>query len=100
MSLLRIIIGVLIGACFLAGALAAAVRFPATAIFLMFGSIGIFILYMAFRGLRSGVIWSRRSRYERSTSPFGFWFYVLFFTFFGAFICAAGIYYLITPHKL
>jgi hypothetical protein len=56
MSLIRIIAGVVVGGCIVAGMLAAAVRFPTVAMFLMCGTAGIALLAVAYHGLQKGVI--------------------------------------------
>ena len=84
MSLIRILLGVIIGGCIVAGLLAAAVRFPTVAMFVMFGAAGSAILAVAYRGLRTGVIGAKRSRYERGANPIGYWFYISFYALIGA----------------
>src|SRR5262245_6211442 len=97
MSILRIALGVIVGCCILAGLLAGAVKFPAVAGFLMFGAAGGGIFFMACHGLGTGVISARRSRYERSSSPVGFWFYVLFYALIGVIIFGFGVYLALQP---
>jgi hypothetical protein len=88
MSLLRIIYGVLIGICLLAGFLDFAWYFPTVALSLVFCSMGVFALYLVSHGLQNGVIRAKGARYGRSSNPFGFWFCILFYTAFGLFFCA------------
>jgi hypothetical protein len=95
MSLIRILLGVIIGGCIVAGLLAAAVRFPTVAMFVMFGAAGDAFFAVAYRGLRTGVIGARRSRYERNTSPFGYWFFVFFYAFIGIVILGYAVGYLL-----
>lgn len=97
MSILRIVIGVVIGGSILAGLLAAAMRFPSVAMFVMFGTGGGVVLVVAYHGLRTGIIRAKRSRYERSASPFGFWFYILFYSLVGGVVLGYGIYCLFHP---
>lgn len=97
MSLIRILIGVMIGCCLLAGLLAAAIRFPSIAGFLMFGSAGCGIMYVSYHGLRTGVISAKRSRYERQSSPGGYWFYIFFYAVVGLAILGFGVYLLLQP---
>ena len=66
MSIIRILLGVIVGGCIVAGLLVAAVRFPTMAMFVMFGTAGGAILLVAYHGLRTGIIGAKRSRYERS----------------------------------
>jgi len=96
-SISRILLGVIVGACILAALLAAAVRFPAVVGFLMFGAAGCGILFVAYRGLRTGIISARRSRYERNASPLGFWFYILFYALIGTFVFGYGVYSVLHP---
>jgi hypothetical protein len=86
MSLIRIVLGVIVGGCIVAGLLAAAVRFPAVAGFIMFGAAGGGLLAVAYHGLRTGVIGARRSKYERGVNSFGYWFYISFYAFLGLLI--------------
>jgi hypothetical protein len=95
MTVVRIILGVAVGSCIIAGLLAAAVHFPSAAMFLMFGAFGGFILWVAYDGLRTGITGARRSRYERRANPFGFWFYILFYGLVGALVLGYGLYCLL-----
>jgi hypothetical protein len=97
MSIVRILLGVILGGCIVVGLLAAAVRFPAVAGFLFFGAAGCGILYVPYRGLRTGIVSARRSRYERSASPLGFWFYILFYALIGTFVFGYGVYSVLHP---
>jgi hypothetical protein len=83
MSIIRIVLGVIVGGCIVAGLLAAAIRFRTTAMFVMFGSAGGAILAVAYHGLRTGVVGAKRSRYERSANPFAYWFYISFYALIG-----------------
>jgi hypothetical protein len=96
-SIVRILIGVIVGGGILAALLVAAVRFPAVAGFLMFGTAGCGLLYVAYHGLRTGIISARRSRYERTSSPLGFWFYILFYALIGTFVFGYGVYSVLHP---
>ena len=97
MSIVRIIFGVIVGGCTLAGLLVAAARFPRVAMFVMFGAAGGFILLVAYDGLRTGVIGAKRSRYERSANPLGFWFYISFYALIGALVFGYGVYCVLHP---
>ena len=97
MSVVRILLGVIVGGCAVAGLLAAAVRFPNVAGFVMFGASGGAIIMVAYRGLRTGSVSARRSRYERGTSPVGFWFYIFFYTAIGAVVLGYGVACLVHP---
>jgi len=97
MSIIRILLGVIVGGCIVAGLLAAAVRFPALAGFVFFGSAGAFILWVAYDGLRTGVIGAKRSRYERSSCAWGFWFYISFYTLLGTVVLGYGVYCVLHP---
>jgi hypothetical protein len=83
MPLLRIIFGVLIGIGFIVGLAFLANQFPTAAariwfMILSFGGGALFVWFVV-RGLRLGVTTvGRFARYERSVSPFHFWFYILF----------------------
>ena len=93
MSIIRIIIGVIVGGCIVAGLIAAATRFPAVAGFIMFSAAGTGLLAVSYQGLRTGVVGARRSKYERGVNPFGYWFYISFyasigFLIFGFAVCA------------
>ena len=96
-SIIRIVSGVIVGGCLLAGLLAAAMRFPTVAAFVMFGGIAAFILYMAYDGFRTGVIHAKRSRYERGSTPFGYWFYVSFYALIGAVVFGYALYSVLGP---
>jgi hypothetical protein len=65
--------------------------------FVMFGIAGGLILSVAFRALRTGFISAKRARYERSVSPFGFWFYVSFYGLIGTVIAGYAVYCLLRP---
>jgi hypothetical protein len=67
--------------------------------FVMFGIAGGLILSVAFRALRTGIISAKRSRYERSASPFGFWFYVSFYGLIGTVIVGYAVYCLLRPES-
>jgi hypothetical protein len=97
MSLIRILLGVIVGGCIVAGLLAAAVRFPAVAMFVMFGAAGGALLAVAYRGLRIGVLGAKRSRYERSANPFGYWFYISFYALIGVVVIGFAVSCLIYP---
>ena len=97
MSIVRILLGVIVGGCILAALLVAAVRFPTVAGFLMFGAAGCGLLYVAYRGLRTGLVSARRSRYTRTESPFGFWFYIVFYALIGALVFGYGLYAMLLP---
>ena len=97
MSIIRIIVGVIVGGTIVAGLLVAAVHFPSVAIFVMFGAAGGFILWVAYHGLRTGVTGAKRSRYERKANPFGFWFWTSFYCLVGALVLGYGVYCLLHP---
>jgi hypothetical protein len=97
MSIVRIFLGVIIGGGAVAGLLAAAVRFPMVALFLMFGGAGVGLFLLAWHGMKTGVIHARRSRYERRANPFAFWFYISFYTLIGAVVFGYGVYCVIHP---
>ncbi len=97
MSIARILIGVIVGSCILAGLLVAAMRYPALAMFVMFGTAGSAILLMAHHGLRTGSIRARRSRYERGANPVGYWFYISFYTLIGIVVFGYAVYCLVHP---
>jgi hypothetical protein len=105
MSLLRIICGVLIGIGFIIGLVFLAGEFPTAAgriwfMILTFGSGGLFLWFVV-RGLRLGVTTVGRSaRYERSVSPFHFWFYILFYLVVGALLLVVGAYSILAPDLL
>ena len=63
----------------------------------MFGVAGGAILAVAYRGLRTGVIGVRRSRYERSANPFGYWFYISFYALIGIVVIGYVVYCLLYP---
>ena len=104
MSLLRIVLGVLVGVGFLVGLAFLGRQFPAAAgriwlTFLGLGSGGL-LVWLAARGLRLGVTGGRFTRYERSVSPFHFWFYILFYSLLGIFLLAVGACSILAPHLL
>lgn len=91
MSIIHILLSVIVGGCIVAGLLAAAMRFPTVAMFVMFGAAGGAILAVAYHGLRTGVIGAKRSRYERSANPLGFWFYMSFYALIGTVIVGYAV---------
>ena len=91
MPIIRILLGVIIGGCVVAGLLAGAVRFPKVAGFVMFGAAGAGIAAIAFHALRTGVVGARRSRYNRGVNPFSYWFYVSFYALIGAAVFGFGV---------
>ena len=97
MSIIRIVIGVIVGGCIVAGLLAAAMRFPTVAMFVMFGAAGGALLAVAYRGLRTGVIGAKRSRYERGANPFGYWFYISFYVLIGIVVVGYAVWRLLYP---
>ena len=97
MSIIRIILGVIVGCGLVAGLLAAAVRFPRAAMFVMFGAGGGAILAVAFQGLRTGVIGAKRSKYERSANPLGYWFYISFYALLGIVVFGFAVCRLLYP---
>ena len=97
MSLLRILLGVLVGAAVVAGLIWGAMQFPSVAMFAMFGGGGAAFVYLAYRGVRRGTISARRSRYERHANTAAFWFYVSFYAFVGTLVFAYGVYCLVDP---
>jgi hypothetical protein len=99
LSILRITVGALIGVCLLAGALWLAVQFPRAAAAVVLWLFGAGLLYLVTEGLRRGAICARRSRYERSGSPFSYWFYILFYSLLGILALGFGAYCLMA-HRL
>jgi hypothetical protein len=99
MSILRITFGVLIGGGLLAGALWLAVQFPRAAAAVFLWLFGAGLVYLVTEGLHRGAICARRSRYERSSSPFSYWFYVLFYSLLGILALGTGAYCLMA-HRL
>jgi len=97
MPFLRIVFGVIVGGCIVAGLLAAAVRYPTVAMFVMFGAAGAALWAVAYRGLRTGVIGAKRSRYERSANPFGYWFYISFYVLIGVVVVGYAVWNLLYP---
>jgi hypothetical protein len=97
MSILRIAIGVLIGACLLWCALALAVRFPRAAAACILWLFGAGLSCLVFQGVRRGVIHARRSRYERFSNPFAFWFYIVFYSLLGVLAFGCGVYCVMNP---
>ena len=97
MSIIRIIVGTLIGVCLLAGALWLAMQFPRAAAVVVLLLFGTGLLYLVMQGLRRGSISARRSRYERGVSPFSYWFYILLFSLLGMLALGCGVYCLVSP---
>jgi len=103
-SLLRIIIGVLVGVGILAGLVLFCQRFPVVARFawcmvMGFGVSG-FLMWFVFRCLRLGVTGGRHTRYERSARPFHFWFYIVLYSLLGTLFFAFGVCSIVAPKVL
>ncbi|MHB8519940.1 MAG: hypothetical protein ACYDH9_04195 [Limisphaerales bacterium] len=101
MSLLRILFGVLAGVGLLAGLAFLGQRFPVAARFawcmvMGFGVSG-FLTWFLFRCLRLGVTGGRFASYERSASPFHFWFYILLYLLLALFFFAFGVCSIVAP---
>jgi hypothetical protein len=99
MSILRVVIGTLIGAGLLAGLLWLASQFPRVAAFVALWSFGAGLLYLVTDGLRKRTIFARRSRYERDGSPFSYWFYILFYSLLAMLALGCGVYCLLMPRQ-
>jgi hypothetical protein len=97
MSTIRIALGVIAGGGVLAGVLAAMVRFPRAAMFLMFGAAGVAILAVAYYAVRTGIVGAKRSKYERTAHPVAFWFFVTFYTFIGLVVLGYAVCCLLYP---
>src|SRR5580765_6330931 len=100
MSLLRIAVGVLIGIGLLVGALGLAMRFPRAVAVVFLWLFGTGMLYVVIVGVQRGTISARRSRYERRTSPFSFWFYIAFYLLLGGLAFGCGVYCMTNPQSL
>ena len=103
-SFLRIVFGVVVGIGCLVGLAFLGRRFPTIAariwvMFLGLGSGSLFVWFVV-RGLRLGVTGGRFTRYERSTKPLHFWFYILFYSLMGMFLLAVGACSIVAPHLL
>jgi hypothetical protein len=99
-SVIRILLGVVIGIGIAAALLGAAMQHPAVAMLVMTGGAGGLLLWVAGRGLRRGHIAARRSRYLRKEQPAGFWFYVVFYALLGALLVGYGVWCCIDPRAL
>ena len=99
-SILRIVIGLLIGICLLAGGLVFLLHFPAASLVLVMWSASLFFVYMIFRSFRRGVIVIRGSVYKRVISPFSFWFYIILFGAVSAITFTAGLHGFLHPKTL
>jgi hypothetical protein len=102
MSLLRIVLGVLIGVGFLVGLGFIGGKFPAGAariwfMFLGFG-IGGSLVGLVIRDVRIGVTGGRFTRYERSVSPVHFWSYIFFYSLLGVVLLAVGTCSILAPN--
>jgi hypothetical protein len=104
MSLLRILFGVLIGVGLLAGIAVLCQHYPVAARYawcLVMGfGVGGFLTWFVFRCLRLGVTGGRFSRYERSSSPFHFWFYICLYSLLSTFFFAFGVCSILAPRVL
>ena len=93
-SLIRIIAGVLLGVGFFVGVAVLGKQFPVAAprVFSMIMglAVGSLMVWVVSRCLRLGVAGGKFTRYERSVSPFHFWFYILFYSILGIFFLAFG----------
>ncbi len=103
-SLLRIVFGVLVGIGFLVGLAFLGRQFPTAAGQIWFMLLGLgsggLMVWLAARDLRLGVTGRRFTRYERSVSPFHFWFYILFYSLLGIFLLAVGAGSILAPRVL
>ena len=104
MSLVRVVLGVLVGIGVLAGLIFFAKQFPVAAARLWFMTLGLgagsLLLWVVRYSLRVGVSGARRSRYDRYVSPYHFWFYIVFYSFLAACFLAVGVCSLLAPHVL
>ena len=93
-SLLRIIAGVLVGVGFFVGVAVLGRQFPVAAprvLGMIMGlGVGSLTVWVVSRCLWLGVAGGKFTRYERSVSPFHFWFYILFYSILGIFSLAFG----------
>ena len=104
MSLLRILFGVLIGVGFFVGLGYLGQKFPAATsrvlpVIMGFGP-GSLLVWFICRCLRLGVTGGKFTQYERTISPFHFWFYILFYSLIAVFCLAFGAYSLLEPKLL
>jgi hypothetical protein len=104
MPALRILVGVLVGVGLLVGVAALGREFPVAAPRIFAAVVGLgtgagavwFVSYC----LRTGVTGGKFTRYERTTSPFLFWFYILFYSFLAACFLTFGISATVAPKIL
>jgi hypothetical protein len=71
--------------------------------FMVFVTVGSYILSAPINGLRRGVISfnaGRVSVYERRRSPIGFWFYIFLYGVVGLIAFSTGIYILFHSHDI
>jgi len=94
-SLVRILVGVLIGVGIFVSLGFIGQKFPALGRVIFYGFIiqgaAGFVLWTVIRSLKRGVIIAKFSTYERDTSPFSFWFYVCFYIFLSLAFLSLGI---------
>jgi hypothetical protein len=103
-SLLRITFGVLFGINILIGLALLAERFPVDAQYVWgvamgFGVGGFWVWYVS-HCLWTGVTSSRSGRHERSTSPFHFWFFIVFYSLLACSFVALGVCSALAPELL
>jgi hypothetical protein len=76
--------------------------YGAVVTFIIFSTVGSYLLYGAFDALRQGVISINAkasiSVYDRRRNPFGFWFYILLFMLIGLMAFGMAFYFLLHPH--
>lgn len=104
MSLLRILLGVVVGVGFFAGLVVLGREFPVAAarvfMLLMCWGVCTLMVWMMLRGLRLGVTGGRFSRYERALKPVHFWFYISFYCFLGVVFFVLGACSIFAPRVL
>jgi hypothetical protein len=72
---------------------------PSLGLGIMFIPASIYILSIPFRALKRGIFTAGSSVsisvYDRFKNPFGFWFYIVFYSFIGALISFADIIFIV-----
>jgi len=81
-SILRIIFGILFGICALFGVFYFRSKIsPKMLCIIIPWATSLAMSWSFFFGLREGKLSAKGSVYEREKNPFGFWFYVFFYSF-------------------
>jgi hypothetical protein len=103
-SPLHIAIYVVLGICILIGLMFIFPHYPGIPLSITSCTLGVFILYMAFLGIRRGwiriYVGNRLTVFKRIHDPFMYWSNLFFFGLIGSSVFGVGVYFLLHPHEL